>query len=225
MDPSTQELYQKLDMLAAQVAYLTEQAQIAERAREERQELLDTLMPIASDGMRLVENELEDVQAYLNPHDLIRLLKKVVRNLAIFDSLLDQMSSVNDLIGISVQISKEGFDKAGEIFGELEQKGYFEFAQSGARMVDNIVTSFSPQDADKLGDNIVLILNTVKDMTQPEIMNFVRNTLSSAEREIEKPVDISYGALLAQMRDPAVRRGLALTLRVLQVVGEQRKTA
>jgi uncharacterized protein YjgD (DUF1641 family) len=28
-------------------------------------------------------------------------------------------------------------------------------------------------------------------------------------------------ALLGQLRDPAVRRGLALTLRVLQVVGQQ----
>jgi uncharacterized protein YjgD (DUF1641 family) len=225
MDSSTLELTQKLDLLAAQVAYLTEQAQIAARAREERQELFDTLMPIASDGMRLLENELEDVQAYLNPQDLIRLMKKAVRNLAIFDALLDQMSSVNDLIGIGAQISKEGVDKASEVFGELEQKGYFQFARSGARMVDNIVTSFSPADADRLGDNIVLILNTVKDMTQPEIMTFVRNTLSTAEREIEKPVDISYGALLSQMRDPAVRRGLALTLRVLRVVGEQGKSA
>ena len=31
----------------------------------------------------------------------------------------------------------------------------------------------------------------------------------------------SYLALLGQMRDPAVRRGLALTLRVLHVVGSQ----
>ncbi len=225
MEPSTQELTQKLDQLSTQVAYLIEQAQIAERAREERQELFDTLMPIASDGMRLVENELEDVQAYLNPRDLIRLMKKAVRNLAVFDSMLDQLSSVNELLGIGSQISKEGFDKASEIFGELENKGYFAFAQSGARMVDNIVTSFTPADADKLGDNIVLILNTVKDMTQPEIMNFVRNTLSKAETEVEKPVDISYGALLAQMRDPAVRRGLALTMRVMRIIGEQGKTA
>jgi len=221
MDSSTLDLTQKLDLLSTQVAYLTEQAQISARAREERQELFDTLMPIASDGMRLVENELEDVQAYLNPQDLIRLMKKAVRNLAIFEGLLDQMSSVNDLIGISAQISKEGVDKASEIFGKLEQKGYFQFAQSGARMVDNIVTSFSPEDADKLGDNIVLILNTVKDMTQPEIMSFVRNTLQVAEREVEKPVNTSLGAILGQLNDPAVRRGLALTLRVLRVIGQQ----
>ena len=68
---------------------------------------------------------------------------------------------------------------------------------------------------------MVLILNTVKDMTQPEIMNFVRNTLLVAESEIEKPVDISYTGLMRQVRDPEVRRGLALTMRVLQVVGSQ----
>ena len=67
----------------------------------------------------------------------------------------------------------------------------------------------------------MLILNTVKDMTQPEIMNFVRNTLMVAEREVEKPVDISYLGLARQMRDPAVRRGLALTMRVLNVIGSQ----
>jgi uncharacterized protein YjgD (DUF1641 family) len=52
-------------------------------------------------------------------------------------------------------------------------------------------------------------------------MNFVRNTLLVAEKEIEKPVDISYTGLMRQMRDPEVRRGLALTMRVLHVVGAQ----
>ncbi len=71
----------------------------------------------------------------------------------------------------------------------------------------------------------MLILNTVKDMTQPEIMNFVRSTLLVAEHEIEQPVDISYWGLLKQMRDPEVRRGLALTMRVMHVIGAQGATA
>ena len=91
-------------------------------------------------------------------------------------------------------------------------------------MLENIVTSFSKEDVEKLSENVVLILNTVKEMTQPEIMNFVRGTLLVAESEVQKPVDISYGALLGQMRDPAVRRGLALTMRVLRVVGAQGKS-
>jgi uncharacterized protein YjgD (DUF1641 family) len=89
------------------------------------------------------------------------------------------------------------------------------------QIMDNVVTSFSEEDVDRLGENVVLILNTVKEMTQPEIMNFVRNTLLVAESEIDKPVDISYTGLMRQMRDPEVRRGLALTMRVLHVVGAQ----
>jgi uncharacterized protein YjgD (DUF1641 family) len=93
--------------------------------------------------------------------------------------------------------------------------------RGGKSIVDNVVTSFTEDDVQRLGDNVVLMLNTVKDMTQPEILNFVRNTLLVAEKEIEKPVDISTLGLLRQMQDPAVRRGLALTMRVMHVIGSQ----
>ncbi len=76
--------------------------------------------------------------------------------------------------------------------GELEQKGYFTFARGGMRMMDNVVTSFSEEDVNRLGDNIVLILNTVKDMTQPEIMNFLAQYPAGGfEQEVEKPVNTS----------------------------------
>jgi uncharacterized protein YjgD (DUF1641 family) len=52
-------------------------------------------------------------------------------------------------------------------------------------------------------------------------MHFVHDTLLVAEAEIQKPVDTSLVGLARQLRDPAVRRGLALTLRVLHVVGSQ----
>jgi uncharacterized protein YjgD (DUF1641 family) len=116
---------------------------------------------------------------------------------------------------------REGVDKATAMAGDFEKKGYFTFAQGGMRMMDNVVTSFGEDDVNRLGDNIVLILNTVKDMTQPEIMSFLRNTLLVASREVEKPVGTSFLDLYRQMQDPAVRRGLALTMRVLKVVGDQ----
>jgi uncharacterized protein YjgD (DUF1641 family) len=221
MDASMLELTQKIDALTAQVAYLAEQAQIAQRDREERVELMEVVMPIAKDAMRLASHELEEVQQYVELVDLVRLLKKVVRHGPQFEMLLDQVDAVTDLIDVIGPIPREGIDKITAIFAELEHKGYFAFGQGGLRMMDNIVTSFSEDDVNRLGDNIVLILNTVKDMTQPEIMTFIRNTFAVAEREVEKPVNTSLGAIIGQMNDPAVRRGLALTLRVLKVVGEQ----
>jgi len=215
------ELNKKLDALTSQVAYLTEQAQISERGRQQRTDLVENMMPIAKDAMRMATDQFEEIQDYIQIEDLLRLVKKLARHRPQFELLLDQMDAITDLIHIMDPITKEGMTKVVSVLTELEQKGYFTFARSGVRMVDTVVTSFSEDDVNRLGDNIVLILNTVKDMTQPEIMNFVRNTLQVAEREVEKPVNISLGAIIGQLNDPAVRRGLALTLRVLRVVGQQ----
>ncbi len=214
-------LNQKMDALTSQVAYLAEQAQVSERGRRERAELLENMMPIAKDAMRIASDQFEEIQDYIKTEDLLRLVKKLARHRPQLEMLLDQLDAVTDLIHIMDPITKEGMSKVVSVLTELEQKGYFSFARSGVRMVDTVVTSISEEDVNRLGDNIVLILNTVKDMTQPEIMKFVRNTLLVAEKEVEKPVDYSYMALLRQMRDPAVRRGLALTMRVLHVVGSQ----
>jgi uncharacterized protein YjgD (DUF1641 family) len=221
MDQSTIELNQKIDALATQVAYLAEQAQIAERQRQERLELVRDLTPIANDVYRLTIEQLEEVQEYIDLGDLLRFSKRLLRNGRNLDKMLDQLESLMDLLDTLGPLADEAFGKAVDTLSGMERNGYFTFARGGVKIVDNVVTSFSEQDVQRLGDNIVLILNTVKDMTKPEIMNFVRNTLMVAEQEIEKPVDISFTGLLSQMRDPAVRRGLALTMRVLHVIGAQ----
>jgi uncharacterized protein YjgD (DUF1641 family) len=221
VEQSLVELNAKLDALSSQVAYLTEQAQVVERQRQERAELMRDLTPIANDAYRLAVEQLEEVQEYIDLGDLLRLFKRLLRNGRNLEMLLDQFESAMDLMQTLGPLSDEAFAHAVNTLADLEQKGYFTFARGGWRMMDNIVTSFTEEDVQRLGDNVVLILNTVKQMTQPEIMGFIHDTLLVAEKEIEKPVDISAFGLLRQMRDPAVRRGLALTMRVMHVIGEQ----
>uniref|UniRef100_A0A7C4KYV8 DUF1641 domain-containing protein n=1 Tax=Bellilinea caldifistulae TaxID=360411 RepID=A0A7C4KYV8_9CHLR len=214
-------LNQKLDALSAQVAYLTEQARIAEQEREARSDLVDTAMPIAREAMDIVTRELEEVQEEIRMEDLLRLSKKLLRHVPQLEMLLDQLDSLSDLLETIGPISREMITKLTTLMEELDNKGYFAFARGGTRLVDNVVTSFTEEDVNRLGDNIVLILNTVKDMTQPEILSFVRNTLPLAEEEVSKPVNTSLVSILRQMQDPDVRRGLALTLRVLRAIGVQ----
>ena len=58
----------------------------------------------------------------------------------------------------------------------MERKGYFTFVQGGMEILDTVVSNFTEDDVRQLGDNIVLILNTVKEMTQPEAMHLLRST-------------------------------------------------
>lgn len=221
MDQQLADLTQKIETLTAQVQYLTEQAQIIERERQSRAELMRDLVPVANDAFHLAVEQLEEVQENVSLNDLLRLFKRLLRNGRNIEKMLDQLESILDLIETMGPLSDEAFAKIVDTLATMEHKGYFAFARGGLQIADNIVTSFSEDDVRKLGDNIVLILNVVKNMTQPEIMTFINNTLMIATREVEKPVDDSLLALFKQMRDPAVRRGLALTMRVLSVVGAQ----
>jgi uncharacterized protein YjgD (DUF1641 family) len=221
MDQSLVDLNQKIDTLTAQVEYLTQQAKAVERQRADRAELMRDLTPIANEAFRLSIEQLEEIQEYVELGDLLRLVKRMARNGRNFEKILNQLEGIMDLMDTVGPLADEAFEKAVMELARMEQKGYFNFARGGMQIMDNVVTSFTEEDVNRFGDNVVLILNTVKDMTQPEIMNFVRNTLLVAEKEIDKPVDISYSGLIRQVRNPEVRRGLALTMRVLHVVGAQ----
>ena len=220
-DQTIAELNRKIDLLAAQVQYLAEQARVAELARQERAELMQDAAPIARDAIQLAGEHLQEIEAYVKPADLVRLLKKLARAAPYLETLLDELDGVKDLVEIAGPIGKEALGKAEAVLDAAERKGYFVFARGGLQIADHIVNSFTEEDVRQLGDNIVLILRTVKEMTQPEVMNFLRSTVAVAGQELEGPVDISYRALFRQIRDPNVRRGLALTLRMMRGIGAE----
>ena len=133
MDQSFVELNQKIDLLTAQVAYLTEQAQIAARTREAIEDLGETAMPVAKDVMDIATRELEDVQEYLDLADLARLLKKVVRQTPNFEMLVEQLGGVIELFDVLGPIPMEVMTKVTKILDELDRKGYFALSQKGLK--------------------------------------------------------------------------------------------
>jgi uncharacterized protein YjgD (DUF1641 family) len=130
-----------------------------------------------------------------------------------------------ELLENSAPVMSGAMDLATRELADLEDKGYFSFARGGAAIVDRVVTSFSEDDVEALGDNIVLILNTIKEMTQPEVMNLLQRTALTAQGVDEEITDPpSVFALLKQMRDPQTRRGLARVMTMLRTVGAEEST-
>jgi hypothetical protein len=102
-----------------------------------------------------------------------------------------------------------------------DDRGYLAFARSGGRVVDRIMSSFDEDDVEALGDNVVLMLETLRDLTQPEILQLLRQTADSVGH-LEGPTTgppPSTFALLKQLRDPEVRRGLGRLLDLVRSVG------
>jgi len=194
----------------------------AQRQRQEGWiELQNDVVPIANHMIKLTIDELAEVGNEFQLEDLLFLVKRVLRDTKLLTELVGRLEAMVELADDVQTVGNQAFHQTVATLDRMERQGYFAFARGGWRVIEKIVTEFGEEDINALGDNIVLILNTIKGMTQPEIMGFVQNTLLVAESELDKPVDISYTGILRQMRDPAVRRGLALTMRVLHAVGAQ----
>ena len=214
----------KLDQLTAQVAFLAEEAESTRRQRMMWTDLQEELSPIARDLYDVAEEELVSLQPHVELDDLLYFMRRLARNVRTFNEMLDQLESVKDFLADAAPISRELIDEVTLQMDQMERRGYFGFVRQGMYVADQIVTSFSEEDVRQLGDNIVLILNTVKALTQPEIMNLAGN-LTSAFEEVEGRSDelpTSLFGLLGQMRDPEVRRGLAVTMEVLKAISRQR---
>ena len=132
-----------------------------------------------------------------------------------------QLDSLSELVATANSLSGAGVAKLTEVLQIAEDKGYFMFAQQGAAIADKVVTEFSEDDVRALGDNVVTILNAVKEMTQPEVMGLLQRTAVTMQAgEDEHAPPPSMFALLKSMRDPQTRRGLARVMAMLHTVGE-----
>jgi uncharacterized protein YjgD (DUF1641 family) len=219
MDQAMVELNQKVDALAAQVAFLADEAQQQRQRRQEWDELKSDLTPVAGEAYRLSVQQLAEIEAYVQLEDILRVLKRLMRNTRNVEGMLDQLESFSELSRDVMPLSEEMFLMLLSRLDEMERKGYFKFLQGGVGIMDTVVSSFTDEDVQQLGENIVLILNTVKEMTQPEIMQLLQNT-ATVMREEEVPDKVSMLYLMRQFNDPSVRRGLARTMNVLRTVSD-----
>lgn len=138
------------------------------------------------------------------------------RQRQIFDGLYADLSKVSD----------GAMEMATDRLAEAEKRGYFAFVRAGAGVLDRVVTSFDEEELAQLSENVVTILETVKDVTQPEMLAFLGHMIDAIKLQQER-VDSepdkapSLLGLLKTVRDPDVRRGMARAIETLRVVSQE----
>ena len=213
----TPDIEARLDALGAQLDGIATDLREQRMRRQAWDDLRADLAPIATGLVTNVTRELEDIQDDVDPADLLRLVKRLARNTARIESTLERFESVMDLAADVGPLTGDLVMKLTGFLEVLDNKGYFTFATHGIGVFDQIVTGFTEEDVDRLAENVVLILNTVKEMTQPEIMTLLQRTAVALEGEVVETPSLRQLAKLA--RDPGVKRGMARFLRAMQSAG------
>ncbi len=215
----------RLDQMALQLEVLTHEAMRQRAARERWSELTEVMTPIASQAMNTLSDELDDLD--LSMDDVARFARTMATSLPVLERLVSQLAAIAELVEVVAPMAEPVMATATDRLATLDERGYFDIGRSGLGVVDRVVTSFTEEDVEALGDNIVLILQTVREMTQPEVMQMLQRTFTTVQdgEHVESTEPPGAFALLKEMRRPEVRRGLSKALNMLRSLGEETPAA
>ena len=101
---------------------------------------------------------------------------------------------------------------------ELENDGTLDFVREGVKVFQRVSTAFTPEDVRLLGENIVHILMTVRNLTQPEVLNLA-DRASEALGAKTSPKPVGTFGLLRALRDPEIQKGTGVLLDLLRSLG------
>lgn len=153
--------------------------------------------------------ELENRSIEVDPEDVKMIVLKILRNVRNINGVLDTFESTTDFLKDASPIFNEMIIDLIKKLNEFDQKGYFEFLAEAGAIVDNVVTHFTRDDIRLLADNVVPMLETVKSLTQPEMLKSVNNAVKIFSRlEMEAVPEYSVWKLIREMNKPEMKRAI-----------------
>lgn len=212
-----QSIDKKLDLISEELA-------VVRRQREELNELKQDLTIIAKDVFNTAIVELEDIAPFVQTGDFLHLIKKILQNTRNITMVMTKFESALDFFEDAKPISKELFNDALEKLDELDQKGYFQFIKELMNVADRVVEHFSEEDVKVLGDNVITILETVKGLTQPDMLTALNNAVSIYQSIDPKDAPpYSIWKVMRELNTPEMKKGIGFVITFLKKITEEQE--
>jgi len=216
---ATQNLELQLQSIDKKLDLITQELAVVRRQREELNELKDDLTLIAKDVFNTAIEEMEDIAPFVQTGDFLHLLKKILQNTQNITMVMTKFESGLDFFADAKPVGKELFNDALEKLDEMDQKGYFLFVKELFNVADKIVGHFTVDDVKMLGDNVITILETVKSLTQPEMLGAINNAVGIYQNLDPKDTpEYSIWKVMRELNTPEMKRGIGFIITFLKKI-------
>lgn len=152
------------------------------------------------------------------PIDLTPILLRLDALASQVGYLTEQQRRTEELFEEMPPIAKALMATATDKLDGLEQKGYFEFGKELVGVGQRIVESYGPADVRQLGEAIVGILDTVRSLTQPDILAIAAD-VTDAMHHTDDVKPLGMFGMVKATKDDDVQKGMAIMMEVLRRVG------
>ena len=205
------EFDRKLDFIVEELASL-------KRLRENAEDLAADLSLVGKSAMR------DAVEAFgtadLRPHEIVRMVRVFLANARLFESAIQQLQSATDFIQDAQPIIRDAMYKAVTGAEALSQKGYFDAAVAGMRVADAMVRAHSGEDWKQVEASVPQLVGFLRELTKPEVLQALEAIIHGfGQVQATMNVNKSVFALARDLNTPDARRGFAILVEFLKVVG------
>jgi len=213
------DINRKLDIVLEEVLAQKE-------TRQSIEDLTTDLTIVGKDVFKSTVSELENAGVELDGEAVKQLMLKLIRNVETINEMFEMLESANDLVkDVSPILHQMGLDGI-HMMNEFEQKGYFDFMREAMKIMDNVVEHFSVEDVRLLADNAVTILETVKNLTQPDMLKAINSGLIVYKSiEIEDVEEYSMWRAIKAMNSKEMKKGIGFMITFLQNIAKETEKA
>ena len=213
----------KIDRLTEQMAVLTAEADQRRRQRESLADLTEDLSRVSEGAVTMATRELESLSQTVDLAETVRLLRRLLEVAPTLERVLVGLNTAVELVDDAAPLGTDMVALVTDRLATADERGYFRFASAAAGVADRVVTNFDEHDVELLGNNVVAMLEALREVTQPEMLAFLTRAVDAVQAEqlavaTEPAEPPSLWALARQMGDPDVRRGLSRALQTLRAV-------
>ncbi len=215
-------IQEQIDAINRKLDLVLEEVMAQREVRQNISDLSADLSIVTKDVFGAAVTELDNSGVEIDGEAIKVLLLKILRNIGTLNELFDMLESgydfLKDITPIVHQVGLDGI----KTMNRLEEKGYVDFFKESLRIFTNIVENFTVEDVRLLADNIVIILETVKNLTQPEMLEAVNN--GAVVYKSLKVTDIPEYSLFKAMREmnsPELRKGLGFMISFLKNIAKE----
>jgi dissimilatory sulfite reductase related protein len=132
--------------------------------------------------------------------------------------LVERQKKTEELFSEMTPILREVMATATTRLGDLDERGYFAFGKELLAVSERVIEGFSPDDVRKLGDAIVGILQTVRAVTQPKVLEIASEASAVLEKS-DQAEPLGLLGMVRATRDDDVQKGMAVLMEIMRHVG------
>lgn len=132
--------------------------------------------------------------------------------------LVERQRRTEELFEELSPILRSAMSSATQRLDGLEKKGYFAFGAELARVAERVVEGFSPDDVRQLGAAVVSIVETVRALTQPEVLRVAADA-SEVLQHAERAEPIGLVGMVRATGDHEVQKGMSVLMELMRHVG------